>query len=228
MTPNSPDKRSILVKSLTVGTFLIVSGLLIGLAPERIFDWLDCPALFACRTANNHAVLIGPDWSLSAARNVTALGSVLVLSTVAITITGLLMVSRLFASAAIYAAVSITSLAAMSYAKLFFSRNRPVEIPALDQVSGFSFPSGHAMMSATMYLTLLFLLEEYLTRPQKIYVGFALTFLVLAIGVSRIILGVHYPSDVIAGWLCGFGSAICWRGVIRSNRKSSAISGGGG
>lgn len=220
MTPNSPAKRSILLKSLTAGILLIVSGLLIGLAPERLFSWLDCPALFACRTANNPAILIGPSWALSAARDVTALGSVLVLTTVAIMITGLLVVSRLFASAAIYATASVSSLAAMSYAKLVFSRIRPVEIPALDQASGFSFPSGHALMSATVYLTFLFLLEEFLTRPQKIYLGFALTFLILAIGVSRIMLGVHYPSDVIAGWLCGFGLAICWRGVIRNNRKT--------
>ena len=75
-----------------------------------------------------------------------------------------------------------------------------------------SFPSGHAMESATIYLTIAALLARLVrTRALQLYfiaVAFLLTFVV---GLSRVYLGVHYPTDVLAGWTAGLGwSLLCW------------------
>lgn len=88
--------------------------------------------------------------------------------------------------------------------KWIFQRNRPPEIARLIDVSGYSFPSGHAMVSFAFYgLLIYFLWVNTSTEKWKYVWTGALIFLVLAIGVSRIYLGVHYPSDVIAGFAAG-------------------------
>lgn len=223
LSQTAPLRTEYLLKSLIIGAIPVILALIIGSAPKQLFSWLDTPLLVACRNPDNPSVLIGPPWTLSATRDITALGSVIVLTAVATLMTGLLLVSRLYRSAGIYALASLATLVSMTTAKNYFSRTRPAEVPPLDIASGFSFPSGHAMMSAMLYLTMLFVLEDYLSRPQKIYLGFALTLLTLAIGCSRVLLGVHYPSDVLAGWLSGLGLAICWRGVIHCKAKVGAM-----
>lgn len=85
--------------------------------------------------------------------------------------------------------------------KLLFHRTRP-DIHRLIEVTGFSFPSGHAMAAFSLYATLIFLLWKHAStgyaRALLILIGSAF---IAAIGISRIYLGVHYPSDVIAGYL---------------------------
>jgi undecaprenyl-diphosphatase len=78
-----------------------------------------------------------------------------------------------------------------------------------------SFPSGHATLSAVVYLTLGVLLAEATTQRslQVFYIAFA-ALLVVAIGISRVYLGVHYPTDVLAGWSLGTAWALlCWVGA---------------
>jgi undecaprenyl-diphosphatase len=96
--------------------------------------------------------------------------------------------------------------------KQLFQRPRPTVVPHLREVMTMSFPSGHALISAVVYLTLGTLLMRIAKRGlAKIYcmaVAMLATFL---IGVSRVYLGVHYPTDVLAGWLIGFTWALlCW------------------
>lgn len=86
-------------------------------------------------------------------------------------------------------------------------------VPAVAQMMSMSFPSGHATMSAIVYLTLAALLARELPRLSlKVYVlcmGMLLTGLV---GISRVYLGFHWPSDVLAGWALGAGWALVWWG----------------
>lgn len=88
--------------------------------------------------------------------------------------------------------------------KNFFQRSRPA-IEHLVQAGGYSFPSGHAMVSTTFYGMLGYLVWLNLresNRPSW-YVPVLTVLLILAIGFSRVYLGVHYPSDVVAGFAAG-------------------------
>ena len=101
----------------------------------------------------------------------------------------------------------------VSYAmKSVFVRPRPTVVPHLREAFSSSFPSGHAMQSAIIYLTLgavlMRITESRLTKMYCCTVAMLLTFLV---GVSRVWLGVHYPTDVLAGWIVGlFWASLCW------------------
>jgi undecaprenyl-diphosphatase len=109
--------------------------------------------------------------------------------------------------------------------KSFFHRPRPDLVPHLAQVYTSSFPSGHAMLSATVFLTIGALLGRFVQEPVlKAYFLIVAGVLTLLVGVSRVYVGVHYPTDVLAGWTAGLAWAlICWlvarwmqhRGLVR-------------
>lgn len=83
--------------------------------------------------------------------------------------------------------------------KMVFSRPRPLDI-ALIKESGFSFPSGHAMVSVTFYGFLIYLIfQSQQPKWRKIGASIVLGCIIIGVGISRIYLGVHYASDVIAG-----------------------------
>ena len=100
--------------------------------------------------------------------------------------------------------------------KLVFERPRPDLVAHLVEVQTASFPSAHAMLSATTYLTLGALLARFEDRRRlKSYVlGVAIGLTVL-VGISRIYLGVHWPTDVIAGWCAGAAWAVACARVAR-------------
>ena len=89
--------------------------------------------------------------------------------------------------------------------KHFFGRPRPELVPYLSQVYTSSFPSGHSLIAAVVYLTLGSILASVISKLSlKIYVMAVAVLLTVAVGLTRIYLGVHYPTDVLAGWLAGF------------------------
>jgi undecaprenyl-diphosphatase len=96
--------------------------------------------------------------------------------------------------------------------KRFFDRPRPGAVTHLSYVYTSSFPSGHSMLSATVYLTLGRLLMRFQPKRRlKIYYLFVATMLTVLVGISRVYMGVHYPTDVLAGWTAGLVWAlICW------------------
>src|SRR5204862_596450 len=91
-------------------------------------------------------------------------------------------------------------------------RERPIVVPHLREVSTPSFPSGHAMISAVVYLTLgMMLMQTVRGRWTKLYCLICALMMTFLVGVSRIYLGVHYPTDVLAGWMLGLSWALlCW------------------
>jgi undecaprenyl-diphosphatase len=116
--------------------------------------------------------------------------------------------------------------------KQAFNRPRPTVVPHLRDAFSSSFPSGHAMESAIVYLTLgAVLMRVTESRLTKLYcLGMAIL-LTLLVGISRVYLGVHYPTDVIGGWIIGFvWASICWlaakhfenRAGIAAERKKTA------
>jgi undecaprenyl-diphosphatase len=96
--------------------------------------------------------------------------------------------------------------------KAMVSRPRPDVVPHLSIVYTSSFPSGHSMLSAVVYLTLGSLLAATTQQTVlRIYVLAVAVLLSVIVGVSRVYLGVHYPTDVLAGWVAGLGWALlCW------------------
>jgi undecaprenyl-diphosphatase len=105
--------------------------------------------------------------------------------------------------------------------KLMIDRARPDLVPHLADAYTASFPSGHAMLSAVVYLTLGALLSRVEGAARvKIYVLTVAVFLTFVIGISRVYLGVHWPTDVLAGWCAGAAWAtLCWRVALALQRR---------
>jgi undecaprenyl-diphosphatase len=153
----------------------------------------------------------GPDWLHEAGRDVTALGSLTILGLIAGLAVAYLLLNRQ-RHAALFVTLSVVSGAALSTLfKLVIDRPRP-DIETAVRVFTSSFPSGHATVSAVVYLTLGALLAH--VTPNRRLAAFFLTTaigLTVLIGLSRIYLGVHYPTDVVAGWALGTAWALlCW------------------
>ena len=164
----------------------------------------DTRLLLALREADDPANPLGPAWLEETARDFTALGSngVLVFAVIATCL--FLALARKRLTAVTVAAAAGGGLLLVHLLKLLFERTRPELVPHAARVFTASFPSSHAMMSAVVYLTLGALLARAQpNRRLKIFFGALAVMLTLLVGVSRVYLGVHWPSDVLAGWCVG-------------------------
>jgi undecaprenyl-diphosphatase len=219
-----PPKARDIVLRLTRTDSLVLVRLLLLMAATWIFllvasevkegqtRRIDEAILRGLRTDADPSVPIGPSWLLPAMRDITSLGSATVLGIFTLAVAGYAIVRRQYHAAWLVLGATAGGALLMSALKNVFERPRPTIVPHLVTVSSLSFPSGHAMSSAIVYLTLGALLARLVqTRMVKLYcvgVGLCLSFLV---GASRVFLGVHYPTDVLAGWTAGLCWAlICW------------------
>ena len=164
------------------------------------------------RPAPDPSLRVGPPWLLAVARDVTALGSTVVLGTVLLVVTGYLFASGKRHTGWFVLVTVLGGAALNNLLKLGFARPRPDLVVPLIQVLTLSFPSGHSAISAVCYFTLGALIAQTHTSPMiRIYVLAIATLLTVLVGLSRIYLGIHYPSDVVAGWCFGIAWAlICW------------------
>jgi undecaprenyl-diphosphatase len=148
----------------------------------------------------NHAPL-GPPPVQEAARDITSLGGTAVLTLVTLIAAGFLALDGKRHMAVFLCGSVLSGLAASTILKGVFDRPRPDLVPFSAYVSGGSFPSGHSMMSAVTYLTLGALLSRSHERKRvKAYFLLVAMVLTFAVGVTRVYLGVHWPTDVLAGW----------------------------
>jgi len=172
---------------------------------------IDKALLLALRDAGDINNPIGPAWLQQAMLQFTALGSTAVLSLITVGAIGWMLLWGKYRTA-LLATLAIGGGAVLStILKGEFARTRPDLVPHGDLVSGLSFPSGHAFSSAVVYLTLAVLLARVQPhRRAKIYLVTMAVALTLLIGVSRVYLGVHWPSDVLAGWCVGSAWALSW------------------
>jgi undecaprenyl-diphosphatase len=164
----------------------------------------DRAILFALRRPEALALPIGPTWLPKVMTEITALGGGTVLTMMTVLVVGYLVAAKR-PSTALFVIVAVSGGAILSaILKHIFERPRPELVPHLVSVSSVSFPSGHAMNSAVVYLTLGTLLaKSEQTRAVRIYLLVASVLLTLLVGCSRIYLGVHWPTDVVAGWCVG-------------------------
>ncbi|MES2444881.1 MAG: phosphatase PAP2 family protein [Pseudomonadota bacterium] len=172
--------------------------------------------MLALRHPDHLDIPVGVAWLQIPMRDITAIGGSTGLTLITLVITGFLLVARKFATAAfVFAAIAGGALLSVAL-KSVFLRPRPEIVPHLVLVDTTSFPSGHAMNSAIVFLTL----GALLTRTQKdrtvrIYLVAVAILLTLLVGFSRVYLGVHWPSDVIAGWIVGAGWATFCLAIAR-------------
>lgn len=155
---------------------------------------------------------IGPAWLIGAGQEITALGGISVLALVVLAVVGYLFRQRAFEAVGLVLIATLGGTLLSFMLKSFFGRERPDATLHLVTVHSPSFPSGHAMLSAVVYLTLGALLAQVVPRrADKMYFLIVAFILTLLIGLSRVYLGVHYPTDVLAGWSVGLAWAIlCW------------------
>lgn len=165
---------------------------------------LDRRILAGLRSAGDPALPIGPPWLQGAMIDVTALGGVTVLTLLTVVTTGYLLAARKSGTAAFVLAAVAGGAVLSTVLKDLVARPRPGIVAHLVEVHTTSFPSGHAMNSAITYLTLGTLLARAeRSRTVRIYLLSVAITLTLMIGASRVYLGVHWPSDVVAGWCVG-------------------------
>lgn len=172
----------------------------------------DDAAIRALRRPDNPGKMRGPPWLEDAARDVTALGGVTVLGLVTTAVVGYLLICRKYHAMWLVLAATTGGLILSSLLKYVISRPRPELVPRLSYVYTSSFPSGHSFMSAVVYLTLGTLLMRLTPgRAIKLYLLLTALFLTFVVGVSRVCMAVHYPTDVLAGWTAGLAWAlVCW------------------
>lgn len=163
----------------------------------------------------------GPSWLADAARDITALGSPAVLALTVIVVTGYLAMLKRWRTIAVLLAAVISGAILTSLLKQGFGRERPPDGSALQGTHSLSFPSGHSLSAALVYLTLGAMLARVMpTRKLHVYfIGMALLVAIL-IGCTRVYLGVHYPTDVLAGWTVGAAWALLWWLIARWTIRS--------
>jgi undecaprenyl-diphosphatase len=209
-TPIEKIRRALHAEGRILLTFLVLAALALAFlkfaseVSEGETLGFDRAIMLALRSTTDTAIPAGPAWLQATMLDITAIGGTSVLTLITLAVAGFLLVSRKAATAG-FVLAAITGGAILSFAlKAVFARPRPDIVAHLVQVDTSSFPSGHAMNSAVVYLTLGALLagtqKSHAVRVYLIAVAIALT---LMIGCSRVYLGVHWPSDVIAGWTVG-------------------------
>lgn len=201
-----------------VFVFAQVAALVLTGNTRNFDEWL----LLAFRMPGDTATLIGPRWLVDAARDFTALGSTGVVVLTVILSAMFLMLTRKFPTAAYVIAAATLGTLLNNLLKIGFARPRPDIVAHSVEVHTASFPSGHSMMSAVVYLTLgMLLARSQADRRVKIFLLAVSVLLTLLIGISRVYLGVHWPTDVLAGWTLGAGWALlCWLLMLRMQNRS--------
>jgi len=194
----------VLIAAAGFGFFKIASEVLEG--DTMAFDR---SILLGLRAAGDPGTPIGPSWLTSAMTDVTAFGGPTGLFLVTAVVLGfLLLVRRPWTALFVLIATGGGAIFA-KLLKLVFDRQRPDVVPHLVEVYSESFPSGHATDSAIVYLTLGALVARAAPEPAvRVYVLVVAILLTLCIGVSRVYLGVHWPSDVLGGWTIGAAWAL--------------------
>lgn len=202
----------------TVWLFVELSDEVLG----RETSAFDRSVVRALREPHDLTTPRGPAWLPQAARDVTSLGGMAVLFLVIAAVTGFLALSRRFSSMWLVLISTLSGTAVSLALKNFFERPRPDFVPHLDVTATSSYPSGHAMLATVVYLTLGALLAQLTPKRRlKTYIVCTALGLAFLVGLTRVYLGVHYPTDVLGGWSAGVAWALCSGLTARLLRRRS-------
>ncbi len=167
--------------------------------------------------------LIGSAGFAEAVRDITALGGTLLRTIATVAVFVALFFLRLRREAVLMLVTILTGLAVELAIKDLVGRPRPLLVPHLVEAGGMSFPSGHSFNSALGFIAIALAFATYSARRRVRWtlIG-AAGVLSMLVASSRVALGVHYPSDVIAGWLGGAGWAFLGAAVFYCPAKAIA------
>jgi len=202
----------------------LVAGFLVAVLAGWIFggiaDWVfDSPTT---RAADSWAQRVAAAWispGLTAfMRFASFVGKPQIVALISLTVMGVLLWARSHRRLYAFAATMIGGTLLNPALKLVFHRERPSGFPALGHAPGYSFPSGHAMGATLLFGSLAYVIYfsiDHSLRLRVLAVTLC-TLMILSIGASRVYLGVHYLSDVLAG----FAAGLCWVGVCLSGTEA--------
>jgi undecaprenyl-diphosphatase len=214
---------------LLAGAFVVIGGLSAFLLLARVVDagfvkHLDEGIMLGLRNPANLGDAVGPAWMEGSVRDISALGSATVLVLLSVAVIAFLWMRGQGHAALLVLVASGGGALLMTALKGVFERPRPQIVPHLFGNPGSSsFPSGHALAAAAVYLTLGALLARMTEdRRSKVFVVSMSFVFVFLVGFSRVYLGVHWPSDVIAGWTVGLcWAVVCWIVTARLQRRGA-------
>jgi undecaprenyl-diphosphatase len=215
---------SVMIALLVGLSCLWVFGEISDEVVERETQTFDEWVVKSLRNPEDLSQSIGPHWVQEAALDLTSLGSIAVLTFVTLAVAGYFLIQRQHGAMALVLIATGTGQGAAMLLKMVFQRQRPDIVPHLRDVASLSFPSNHAMLSAVVYLTLAGILARVLSgKIVRIYVIAIALLATFLVGASRVYLGVHYPTDVAAGWCAGLAWAIlCWF-VARTLQRKGVV-----
>lgn len=209
---------------LAAAVLVLVFGWLAEEVVEGDTTAFDRHLLLLARVPGDPGKLLGPAWLPEMLRDLTSLGSTVVLGLVFLSVLGYLAVAGKRAAAVLVLVAVAGGQLLATLLKFAFSRPRPSLIPDAPEVFTASFPSAHAMLSAVTYLTLAALLARIETRAAaRQYVMAVGVCLTIVVGCSRVALGVHWPTDVLAGWIVGSAWAVLCTGIAGRLRRRGDI-----
>ena len=210
-------RKSWLVPGILIPIALIAAGAsafiaLLDEVSEGDTRAIDEAIILAFRVPGDPADPVGAPWFEEAMRDITALGSAPTLVIAVLAVFGFLALAKAWRPAIFILVASGSGLVVSMLLKYIIDRPRPDLVPHGNLIYTTSFPSGHSMLSAVVYLTLAALVTRLIERKRlKGYALGVAMVLTLLVGVSRVYLGVHWPSDVLAGWAAGAAWALgCW------------------
>jgi undecaprenyl-diphosphatase len=188
---------------LALSLLLFTFGLIAEIAGSEPLPF-DRDVMSSLRNPANPSVPVGPAWLREVARDITSLGSTTVLGLITSAVVGyqLLLGKRALAGVVLFAVLG--GIALNNLLKFVFARPRPQLVVHMSRMYTTSFPSGHATLSAITYLTMGGLLaQSHPSFPFDFCLMSFVACLTILIGLSRIYLGVHYPTDILGGWCIG-------------------------
>lgn len=202
---------------LLLAMFIIVFGTWIFIeisdgVTEGSTQQFDEMILKALRQGELYETPRGPEWVQSSVRDVTSLGGGTLIILITFTVFGYLLLQKDYKMAFLFLFAIAGGAFIGIYLKEVFGRERPTVVAQLYPANNLSFPSGHSMMSVVVYLTLGALIARIQRKRIIRFYILAVSFLLaLLIGLTRVYIGVHYPTDVLGGWSIGLAwASLCW------------------
>ncbi|HEX2964132.1 MAG TPA: phosphatase PAP2 family protein [Ignavibacteriales bacterium] len=216
---------TILLMTLGILAFLVITGIVVSGNTRHIDEMV----IQSLREPGSPSKPRGPYALIGIMRDITSLGGATFVTLITVIVAIYLILERKRRSLMLVLLATLGGGLLESILKTLIARQRPGPLFQLMPEYSHSFPSGHSMMSAVVYLSLAVLLARIQKRRIiRIYVVIVALFLTFIIGISRIYLGVHYPTDVLAGWALGLAWAsfvwfLSWRMELTDKSGESLV-----